>query len=666
MADFLIGVRLNGDATSLQQATRTGLSAVQRFGQGVREELQRVQRFVSTTQGQLAGLGLSLGLVQMQRNAAMLDKTLTQIRLNAGMTAQEQLEAYRTMFELIRKNGGAMEETVGSFGKLTAAGLKYKEAMESVKAIVDARAVSGANDNTLANALSVGSSNFRFDLSAPGVATQMLDKMVVAGRLGNAELENLSDIFARVATNAQTANMSFEQTLAFLETLSKKERQPERLATLADSTLRVFTNGEYMKHAANALKVRFFEKDGSRRDPVAVLEDMRKKYAKLDTDAKRFKFLQEGFGKADLDTRRGISMLLGGDELKELRQFTKEIEGAGGTIRRDLDTATSNAVDQASRLKNTMREAGEAFARPVNEALSKGIKRVLDSKAEGGMGASGGQIAAAGAAGLAGFYAASRILPSVARGLVGRAGGMAAGVATGKALEAAAGVTPVYVTNWAEMDGKSSAMLDLAKVAIPAATAAGMSGTAAIGLTGLAALAVGLPILGTGMYISGRMNSQQGLRGRIADRNARLDELDQLMKLERQNGASPAALARLTERRDGIIFDRNEMMSRLEGHRGLGFDDPRRLDRQSASDVVRSMLENMRATDRVAFGSGSGGSSGQAEIRVRIDAPEGFRATASVPYSRGLRVRAATGLSNKEMGLGPLYPRFGEDDADLR
>ncbi len=645
MADFLIGVRLNGDASSLQQATRTGLTAVQRFGQGVREELQRVQRFVSTTQGQLAGLGLSLGLVQMQRNAAMLDKTLTQIRLNAGMTSQEQVEAYRTMFELIRKNGGAMEETVGSFGKLTASGLKYKEAMESVKAIVDARAVSGANDNTLANALSVGSSNFRFDLSQAGVATTMLDKMVVAGRLGNAELENLSDIFARVATNAQTANMSFEQTLAFLEVMSKKERQPERLATLADSTLRVFTNGEYMKHAANALKVRFFEKDGSRRDPVAVLEDMRKKYAALDTDAKRFKFMQEGFGKADLDTRRGISMLLGGDELKELRQFTKEIEGAGGTIRRDLGTATSNAIDQTSRLKNTMREAAEEFASPVNAAIAKGIKHMLDPKADGGMGASGGQLAAAGAAGVTGLYAASRLLPGIVGKLVGRAGGMAAGVATGKMLQAAAGVTPVYVTNWAEMDGKSSALAELAKVALPSAAAAGMTGTAAIGLTAAGAALVGAPILGAGVYMRNRMNSPEGLRGRIADRNARLDELDQLMRLEREGGASPGALARIAQQRDGLISDRNEMLSRLDGYRGAGFDDPRRLDRQSTSEVVRSMLDNMRATDRVAFGNSG---PAQAELRVRIDAPDGFRATASVQSAEGLKVRADYGSNNAE------------------
>ena len=68
----------------------------------------------------------------------------------------------------------------------------------------------------------------------------MLDQMYAAGKLGNAELENLADIFARVGNNAKTAGLSFEGALAFIERMSLVERQPERLATLVDSTLRLF------------------------------------------------------------------------------------------------------------------------------------------------------------------------------------------------------------------------------------------------------------------------------------------------------------------------------------------------------------------------------------------------------------------------------------------
>jgi hypothetical protein len=52
-------------------------------------------------------------------------------------------------------------------------------------------AVSTANAHQLTSALAVASSAFRFDLSKPGMALSILDKMVIAGGLGSAELQNL-------------------------------------------------------------------------------------------------------------------------------------------------------------------------------------------------------------------------------------------------------------------------------------------------------------------------------------------------------------------------------------------------------------------------------------------------------------------------------------------
>ena len=78
-------------------------------------------------------------------------------------------------------------------------------------------------------------------------------------RLGNAELENLPDIFARVGGNAKAANFNLDQTLALVELLSKSEPQAERLATLVDSTMRVFTNMRYMKEAQKATGIGFYD-----------------------------------------------------------------------------------------------------------------------------------------------------------------------------------------------------------------------------------------------------------------------------------------------------------------------------------------------------------------------------------------------------------------------
>jgi TP901 family phage tail tape measure protein len=205
-------------------------------------------------------------------------------------------------------------------------------------------AVTGAGADKLTSSVTVAATAFNFDLAKrPG--GQLLDKMTLAGRKGNAELENLADIFARVGVNAAAGGMGFEQTLAFIEGLSLIERQPERLATLADSTLRLFANLNYAKEAAKATGVRFFDqKTGERRNPMDVLKDLKKEYDKLGTDKERALFmrcLRQGRPRHD----QGLHALFGGDMLTKVQGFTGEIRDAGGTLQRDLPKALSNAVD---------------------------------------------------------------------------------------------------------------------------------------------------------------------------------------------------------------------------------------------------------------------------------------------------------------------------------
>lgn len=526
---YVVGVRIDGNAASYLRAVQQAQAGTSRFTAAAKAEFQRLKGFMQSYQGQLASLGLGVGLVETQKNAALLEKKLTQVRLTAGMTAAEQTEAYKTMFDLIKKNGGVIEDTVSGYNNLVQAGLKYKEAMEATKAVSLAKAVTGASEDSLSGSLTVGAANFGFDLAQAGKATQMLDQMTVAGRLGNAELEQLSNIFPRVAQRAQSAGMGFEKTLAFIEGLSQIERQPERLATLADSTLRLFTNAHYAKDAEKATGVKFFAKDGSRRDSIAVLEDMRKGFVKLTTDAQRFQYISKAFGKADLDTQRGILALLSGKGLEDMRKFEEQIKNAGGTLQRDLPTAIANAADQASRLKNTLRESAEGFARPINETIASAIKYLLNSKEQGGLGLSGGAITGGAAASAVGVYALSRILPGIAGKIAGRTGGLAAGVAEGKALQAAAGVMPVYVTNWAEMGGGGSGAANLLGSGAAAAGGAASVGLltkiktlaslvplaagSSLGVAGLGYTAAGVGLAGAAGYGVGTGIYKYGLEG---------------------------------------------------------------------------------------------------------------------------------------------------------
>jgi TP901 family phage tail tape measure protein len=438
--DLTLAMKLLLDSQQFVRGLVGSSKAVSGFTRTARNELGKLGDAYRSVEGRLAAVGVGVGVAASVIQSAKMDKSLTQIRLTAGATTGEVEQLRNELFRLAKETGTPLEDLQQGFNDLIQSGLNWKESLQVIQATNKATAVTNAQVNILTKGLSVAGAAFQFDLSKPEMAVGLLDKMVVAGRLGNAELESLSSIFARVGVNAQSAGMGFDKTLAFIEGLSMIEREPERLATLADSTLRVFTNARYMKTAQAATGIKFFDAQGSRRDALEVLNDFKKKYDTLKTDAQRNAFVSKAFQGADLDTIKGLRTLLGGDMLTKISGFNQQIGSAAGTLDRDLSTAIDNSVDQVGRLKSALREAADGFAQPINAALSKLIKRTLDSKEAGGMELSGKEVIGLSIGALAGGY----LLKRMGSSLLSTAGGVAAG----KALEKAAGITPVFVTNW--------------------------------------------------------------------------------------------------------------------------------------------------------------------------------------------------------------------------
>lgn len=448
MNNDTIAIRLYTDAARFTAGLISAEGRTRKFGTNVRHEFESLKNTIGSVEGRLASLGVSVGVVATIVQSAHMDKSLIQIGQTAGVSATEVDRLRKELFRMSAETGQNTNDLKEGFNNAVQAGLNFKEALPVIDAVNVAMAVTGANANTLSSGLTVAGTAFNFDLSKPGQALKMLDQMTVAGRLGNAELQSLSDIFARVGPGAATAGLGFEKTLAFIEGLSMIEKQPERLATLADSTLRLFTNANYMQAAASATGVKFFNKDNSRRDPIAVLKDLRKEYAKLKDDKARFVFMSDAFGKADLDTIKGLRTLFSGDVLDKISgKFTTDITNASNTLKHDLPAAINNAVDQVGRLKAAMRTAADGFVQPINETLSNVIRWGMDKKENGGMGLDGKDMLLGGAGLAIGTLAAARYGSKGISALAGKFGGVAAGVATGKALETAAGVTPVYVVN---------------------------------------------------------------------------------------------------------------------------------------------------------------------------------------------------------------------------
>ena len=474
-------VQIMADASRYTRGLGQAASATGRFGASARAELSRLKSFATSLHGQLAGLGIGVGLAKMSKDTAVFERDMRQLQVNIGAT-REEMEAWRKeAFENQKRYGTLVSDQKELADSLQAAGLDLDAVRAAAEPVSKTLAVAKTNADALGKAMGVAREQFGVDITSKAATEELLDKMVVAGRLGNAELENLPDIFARVGGRAKEANFTLDQTLALTEALSKSEPQADRLATLVDSTLRIFTNAKYMRDATDATGVNFFDSKGARRNPIDVIKDMKIAYDRLTTDAQRNNFLDKAFGKTDMDTQRGLKKALEDGTLGVIDQFYKELQNASGTINKDLKTAMNNAVTQANRLKGALQESVEnGLARPLGDAFSGVVKKLMDSKEEGGWGLTGNQMLAGGAAAGVGAYALGRF----GGGLLGKFGrgitGTASGVAAGKALEQAAGVQPVYVVNMAE-GGMSGGAGDLLSKGGKAGRAGGFARYAKVG-----------------------------------------------------------------------------------------------------------------------------------------------------------------------------------------
>lgn len=393
---------------------------------------------------QYTALAGGIGAAMVGKSTAGLDQSLIRIKQTANATVPEMFQLRAELFRLSKISGKPIENLASGFDDLVQSGQSWKAATAEIGAVNMAMGVTGATASELAGGLRTASEAYHIDLSEPGKALELLDKMRVAGKAGSAELKDISDIFARIGPNAASAGMGLDQALAFVEVLSKTESNPERLATLSDSVLRLFNNLTYQKAASKGTGVSFYNKDKSKRDAAAVLQDLRTQYLKQKDDLSRDRFIQKAFGKSDLDTIKGLRVLLGGDSLGRLASYGAEIKKSSGTLAKELPEALGNAIDQSARLAAVFRNAADGFARPIVDLISKTAKWGSDHEGAAigiGSGVGAGVLAAGG------IVAGMKLVTLLAEFNAIRRGGKAGlGGSVAGAL-GAAGATPVFVVN---------------------------------------------------------------------------------------------------------------------------------------------------------------------------------------------------------------------------
>ncbi|EZI28387.1 phage tail tape measure protein [Pseudomonas extremaustralis] len=430
----------------MAQNSGRSLRTLKTIAMGVRQEFDRIKGLGGSMQGKLAGLGVGVGVVAGLKANSDLERVLIRTKQTAGMTNEEKDEWHKEGWRIAKTYGASRSDVDTGFNTLIASGVNYDAAKITGDAIGQANAITGANPAILGKAVVAASGAFNINLNKDGAALDLLQKMTVAGRLGNAELENLSDLFPKIGGAAAAAGMSIEQALAFTESLSKVELQPDRLGTLAESTLRVFSNKQYRDQVAKVTGVNFYNKDKSSRNPEEVFGEIKRKYEAMKNDEQRAKFMGVVFKGMDQDTVRGWRSMLTGDRLDDLKSGAKTLGNAEPIYSKDLKENTESSSGAAARMKATLAEAMDRMATPLNKGLADMGSYLLDD-----LNLSGAQMLAGGAAlGVGGYYAA-RGAKSGAGALLNKFMGgpeTLKNIAVGKVLEEATGVTSVFVTNW--------------------------------------------------------------------------------------------------------------------------------------------------------------------------------------------------------------------------
>jgi len=448
MTDMKVFIQFMANAAGLKSEIKSSQTAFTQFASKAKSDFEGLRYTLRRVEGQLAGIGVTIGITKQIMDSARLDKRFLEIGHDVG-ASREQMQAFRQeAFGMAKQTGQSVDVLVDGFKMLTESGANLAESRDAIRAINEDMAITGVRAEVAADAIINVRGAFNLDLGKKGQSLAILEKMVVAAREGRANQENLATIMNQVGVQAAKAGLSLDQTLGLIETLSTIEKNPRRLGTLVAGTLMSFTDIPSIKQAQHALHFKFFNKDESLKDFSTIMGEMRRQYGKLTTDKAQMIFVRRVFGAAGQAEMKAIQEFLRPEALSKMESVTKKSADAAHIFAKELPDAVNTAVARVGMLKATLREAADGFAKPVKDAVTGVIGFGLAKKEDFGLELSGKQIIGGGAALVGGTVAAALLGNKLMRSLVKPLIGTGAGVAEGKALEYAAGVTPVFVVNW--------------------------------------------------------------------------------------------------------------------------------------------------------------------------------------------------------------------------
>lgn len=278
----------------------------------------------------------------------------------------------------------------------------------------------------------------------------------------------LADQISRASSSATVGAQEIAETAKYAApVMSNLKKTPQEMfalsALLSKSGLEASMAGTGLRQFfQGATKVREFkDAKGNLKSTVEMIDILKKKLAGKG-DAEKYQILTKMF-----DLRGApVAMALLDQQDDALKSIIDDMHRQN-SLQEKLNISMKGFNKQWSALKNNVKSVAadlylpaldilKPFVEEANKAITaigelsarnKGVGKVVS-------GLSLGTIATTGAAtvglGTAAVLYGRKVLKGVGgiKGLLGKGAGLTGGIATGKAVEAVTGVTPVFVTNW--------------------------------------------------------------------------------------------------------------------------------------------------------------------------------------------------------------------------
>lgn len=213
----------------------------QEFAEKVKKSREQVDPFQKTLQklsksfqaialfsiAQFGFRGLTGTLSEAIEYTKQLDKSMTDIRIVTGATTGELKQFAEEYNKMGQEMGRTTTEVADSFGVFYRQGKEGVEAQKMVEATIVGASVSGENLVEVSDKLTSVINGFQLSSEE---AMSVMDKFAILDASMSTSFKEMSYAMTKIASSAKNANMSLDETLALVATISDVTREaPENI-----------------------------------------------------------------------------------------------------------------------------------------------------------------------------------------------------------------------------------------------------------------------------------------------------------------------------------------------------------------------------------------------------------------------------------------------------